>query len=87
MREQATGIRQQSNSYLTVACCLFTVVSNPTEGRVNLQSIIELMDAALPCPVYARGHPLGEECALYNFNTTQSKYRGTGAGAEAKARM
>lgn len=23
----------------------------------------------------------------YNFNTTQSKYRGTGAGAEAKARM
>ena len=46
-----------------------------------MQSIIELMDAALPCPVYARGHPLGEECALYNFNTTQFN------GSKREARM
>ena len=35
-----------------------------------MQSIVRLMETALPCRVRARGHPLGEECAVYNFNTT-----------------
>ncbi len=35
-----------------------------------MQSVVEIMERELPCPVYARGHRLGEECAVYSFNTT-----------------
>ena len=46
-----------------------------------MESVIAIMDEALPCPVRARGADKGAECAVYNFNTTVYN------GARREARM
>jgi len=35
-----------------------------------MESVIRIMEAALPCPLYARGADKGGERAVYNYNTT-----------------
>lgn len=46
-----------------------------------MQSIVDLMAAALPCPLYARGADKAGERVVYNFNTT------TYNGSRREARM
>ena len=46
-----------------------------------METIVRLMDAALPCKVRANGEAKGEECAVYTFNTTYYN------GARREARM
>ena len=48
-----------------------------------MQTIVRLMEAALPCKVRANGEAKGEECAVYTFNTTLY----TGARREARMKV